>query len=73
MAETKLRAAKDQAMNTLKYIAAEKGANAVIGIDLDYTEFSGNRIALIINGTLVKLASISGTATAPIKQADPEV
>jgi uncharacterized protein YbjQ (UPF0145 family) len=69
--ETKLRAAKIHAMAALKYIAAEKGANAVIGIDLDYTEFSGNRIALIINGTLVKLAPIAGRATP--KQPDPEV
>jgi uncharacterized protein YbjQ (UPF0145 family) len=67
--ETKLRAAKNHAMNALKYIAAEKGANAVIGIDLDYTEFSGNRIALIINGTLVKLSPVPGRATAPGKQA----
>ena len=43
-------------MDALKYVAAEKGANAVIGVDLDYSEFSGNRIALIINGTLVRLA-----------------
>jgi hypothetical protein len=27
----------------------------VLAIDLDYTEFSGNRIALIINGTLVRI------------------
>lgn len=51
--ETKLRAAKEEAMKALKYIAAEKGANAVVAVDLDYTEFTGNRIALIINGTLV--------------------
>jgi uncharacterized protein YbjQ (UPF0145 family) len=69
--ETKLRAAKNHAMAALKYIAAEKGANAVIGIDLDYTEFSGNRIALIINGTLVKLAPIASRPAT--KQPDPEV
>ena len=51
--EKKLRAAKQHAMEALKYLAAEKGANAVVAVDLDYTEFSGNRIALIINGTLV--------------------
>lgn len=56
--ENKLQEAKRYAMDALKCIAAEQGANAVIGIDLDYSEFSGNRVALVINGTLVKLAPI---------------
>lgn len=54
--ERKLQQAKEHAMGALKYLAAEKGANAVIGIDLDYTEFNGNRIGLVINGTLVEIA-----------------
>ncbi len=54
--EQKLQQAKQHAMGKLKYLAAEKGANAVIGVDLDYTEFNGNRIGLIINGTLVEIA-----------------
>lgn len=54
--ERKLQQAKQHAMGTLKFLAAEKGANAVIGVDLDYTEFNGNRIGLIINGTLVEIA-----------------
>ena len=53
--EKKLATAKKSALEKLKFIAFEKGANAVVGVDLDYTEFSGNRIALIINGTLVSL------------------
>jgi uncharacterized protein YbjQ (UPF0145 family) len=56
--ETKLRAAKQYAMDALKFLAAEKGANAVVAVDLDYAEFSGNRIALIINGTLVAVEPI---------------
>jgi uncharacterized protein YbjQ (UPF0145 family) len=60
--EKKLRAAKQHAMETLKFLAAEKGANAVVGIDLDYTEFTGNRIALIINGTLVLAEPIAADA-----------
>jgi uncharacterized protein YbjQ (UPF0145 family) len=71
--EQKLRAAKTHALDALKYIAAEKGANAVIGIDLDYTEFTGNRIALIINGTLVKLAPTSGKVPVAAKKADSEI
>jgi uncharacterized protein YbjQ (UPF0145 family) len=61
--EKKLQIAKQTAMNALKYIAAEQGANAVIGIDLDYTEFSGNRVALIINGTLVRLAPLQSATS----------
>ena len=69
--EKKLQAAKVQAMDALKIRAAEKGANAVIGVDLDFTEFSGNRVALVLNGTLVKLAVLKPQPVA--KQPDPEV
>jgi uncharacterized protein YbjQ (UPF0145 family) len=65
--EKKLQDAKKQAMGALKFLAAEKGANAVIGIDIDYTEFSGNRVALIINGTLVKLAPVPSRLATPSK------
>ena len=54
--EQKLQKAKRTALDKLKYRAFEKGGNAVIGIDLDYTEFSGNRIGLIANGTIVEVA-----------------
>ncbi len=54
--ESKLARAKEIAIKKLKFIAFEKGANAVVGVDLDHTEFSGNRIGLIVNGTLVALA-----------------
>lgn len=53
--ETKLQGAKQTAFKTLKYRALEKGGDAIVGIDIDYTEFSGNRIGLIVNGTVVKL------------------
>lgn len=53
-------------MAMLKFRAAEKGANAVLAIDIDYTEFTGNRIALIINGTLVSVVPVE--AVAPISQ-----
>src|SRR5262249_28728131 len=56
--EGKLQEAKRVAFDLLKMRAAEKNANAVIGIDLDYTEFSGNRIGLIVNGTLVRAMPI---------------
>jgi uncharacterized protein YbjQ (UPF0145 family) len=51
--EKKLQSAKKGTMDALKFLAAERGANAIVGVDMDYCEFSGNRIALIISGTLV--------------------
>ncbi len=53
--EKKLQKAKEMAFARLKQIALNKFANAIIGIDLDYTEFTRNRIGLIVNGTLVKI------------------
>ena len=40
--EEKLRAAKETAFETLKIRAAQKGGNAVVGVDLDYIDFSGS-------------------------------
>ncbi|MDP2930258.1 MAG: heavy metal-binding domain-containing protein [bacterium] len=57
--ERKLQAAKKNALRLLKLKAWEKGANAIVGIDMDYTEFTGNRICVIANGTLVKIEPIS--------------
>ena len=54
--ESKLQAAKKAAFEAFTMLAAEKGANAIIGVDIDYTEFSGNRIGLVLNGTLVRIA-----------------
>lgn len=53
--EQKLQKAKKAAFEKLKYLAFEKGGNAVIGIDIDYTEFSGNRIGVVVNGTIVSV------------------
>jgi len=57
--EKKLQAAKKNALRLLKLKALQKGANAIVGIDMDYTEFSGNRIGVVANGTLVKIEPIS--------------
>jgi uncharacterized protein YbjQ (UPF0145 family) len=56
--EGKLQVAKREALSALKCMAVERKANAVVGIDLDYTEFSGNRIGLIISGTLVSVSRL---------------
>ena len=53
--EIKMQKAKRTAANTLKHIASSLGGHAVIGVDLDYTEFSSNRTAIILSGTVVKL------------------
>jgi uncharacterized protein YbjQ (UPF0145 family) len=51
--EKKLQTAKAATFEAIKMLAAQKGGNAIVGIDMDYTEFSGNRIGLIVNGTVV--------------------
>ncbi|HNY63774.1 MAG TPA: heavy metal-binding domain-containing protein [Bacteroidales bacterium] len=58
--EVKLQKAKEAALARLKFIAFEKAGDgaAVVGVDLDYTEFSGNRIGVIANGTIVELQEI---------------
>jgi uncharacterized protein YbjQ (UPF0145 family) len=62
--EAKLQQAKELAFQMLRIRAVRKGADAVIAVDMDYTEFSGNRVALIVNGTLVKLAGDRGDGAA---------
>src|SRR5262245_22902714 len=52
--EKELRAARDTAMAEIEVAAKERGANAVVGVDLDY-EVLGQH-----NGML--MVSISGTA-----------
>jgi uncharacterized protein YbjQ (UPF0145 family) len=56
--ESKLQTAKRQALDALRMLAAERQANAIVGIDLDFTEFSGNRVGLIVNGTLVRIVPV---------------
>lgn len=56
--ESKLNSAKKLAFDKLKYSAYKKGGNAIIGIDIDYTEFTGNRIGVIVNGTIVEIEKI---------------
>ena len=51
--EKKLQTAKASTFEAIKVLAARKGGNAIVGVDMDYTEFSGNRIGLIVNGTVV--------------------
>jgi uncharacterized protein YbjQ (UPF0145 family) len=55
--ELKLQKARKIAVDKLRFLAATRGGNAVVGVDLDFTEFSGNRVGVIANGTVVELES----------------
>jgi len=55
MFESKLRDGRQQALQMLKILAVERGANAIIGIDFDYSQFSSNRTAIIVTGTFVRI------------------
>src|SRR5262245_9697931 len=52
--ERELRRARDIAMDELKAAASEKGANAVVGVDIDYETVGGNGSMLMV--------TVSGTA-----------
>ena len=52
--ERELRRARDIAIEEMKAAAAEKGANAVVGVDLDYETVGTNASMLMV--------TISGTA-----------
>ena len=54
--EGELRKAKDTAIQEMAERAQELGADAVIGVDLDYEAISsGNMLMVSANGTAVKL------------------
>ena len=46
---------RETCLYELKALAYEKGADAVIAIDLDYSEFSGGMLFLVASGTALKL------------------
>ena len=46
---------RETCLYELKVLAYDKGADAVIAIDLDYSEFSGGMLFLVASGTAVKL------------------
>ena len=55
--EKELRRAKDLAIEEMSLMAQQMGANAVIGVDLDYETIGsggGNMLMVIASGTAVK-------------------
>ena len=53
--EKALRAAKEQALDDMVVQARELGADAVIGVDLDYETVGDSMLMVSANGTAVKL------------------
>ena len=51
--ETKLKDARDEAMRELEERAAALGANAVVGIDLDYEVVGDSMLMVSVSGTAV--------------------
>lgn len=56
--EGKLDSAKQSALDNLCSHAKHLGANAIIGIDIDYTTFSSDIIGVIANGTAVRIEPV---------------
>lgn len=57
--EEKLTIAKKVALDKMRYTAHSYGGDAVIGLGFEYANFEGNRVAVIITGTVVKLVDNS--------------
>ena len=53
--ESKLQDARDTAMHELEQHAAQVGANAVVGIDLDYEVVGDSMLMVSVSGTAVVL------------------
>ena len=58
--QTKLSKSCEVAISELKTQAMQRGADAVIGIDIDFMTFRENMLVVSANGTAVKLAAVSG-------------
>lgn len=53
--ESKLRDARDEAMYEIEERAAALGANAVVGIDLDYEVIGDSMLMVSVSGTAVQI------------------
>ncbi len=65
----KLESASENAIENLKNVAAKKGANAIIGVELNYTGFWNNAVGTVASGTAVlirKKEAIHKVTTAKI-------
>jgi uncharacterized protein YbjQ (UPF0145 family) len=53
--EKVLRSAKEAALEDIAEEAAERGANAIIAVDLDYESVGDSMLMVSVNGTAVRL------------------
>ena len=63
----KLKNAKEFALKQLFEQVKKTGANAIIGLDIDYTSFSSDIMGVITNGTAVKIESIDAPLSTAAK------
>ncbi|MGG0187508.1 heavy metal-binding domain-containing protein [Bacillus rhizoplanae] len=53
--ESKLKEARDIAMDEMKNLAKQKGANAIVGIDVDYEVVREGMLMVAVSGTAVRV------------------
>ncbi|MGG0188161.1 heavy metal-binding domain-containing protein [Bacillus rhizoplanae] len=53
--ESKLKEARDIAMEEMKNLAKQKGANAIVGIDVDYEVVRDGMLMVAVSGTAVRV------------------
>ena len=53
--ENKLKEARDIAMEEMKQLAKQKGANAIVGIDVDYEVVRDGMLMVAVSGTAVRV------------------
>ncbi|PGQ05132.1 hypothetical protein COA08_27800 [Bacillus cereus] len=53
--ESKLKEARNIAMEEMKQLATQKGANAIVGIDVDYEVVRDGMLMVAVSGTAVRV------------------
>jgi len=53
--EKELRKGRDEAISEMTAAATEMGADAIIGVDIDYETVGGSMLMVTVSGTAVKL------------------
>lgn len=53
--ESKLKEARDVAMAEMKELAKRKGANAIVGVDVDYEVVRDGMLMVAVSGTAVRI------------------
>ena len=53
--ESKLKEARDIAMEEIKILARQKNANAIVGIDVDYEVVREGMLMVAVSGTAVRI------------------